>query len=171
MSAQRFPDENRCRLTYIRMEVTGMQNIDEKTVRKVVPNLGAEQLVSALPQYALRKALALVSRRKLAQMLGLHESTLRWHRSKGRIPRPTKRLQRRAYYSQDEAEAIAHRWKTEKFSWRKTDKSGQKAESRPQQQDGFPKVVTASMDILSQATPFSAAIFQGWKNVPQNFKT
>jgi hypothetical protein len=107
------------------MEVTVMQNIDEQTVRKVVPTLGAEQLVSALPQYALRKALALVSMRELAGMMGMHESTLRWHRSKGRIPRPTKRLQRRAYYSQEEAEAIAHRWKTENFSWRKSDKAGQ----------------------------------------------
>ena len=86
-------------------------NIDDKTVGRLITNVGLERLVAALPQKDLRKALEMVSIRELARMMAMNESTMRWHVAEGRIPYPQVRLVRRGYYTREEAEAIAKAWK------------------------------------------------------------
>ena len=88
-----------------------MKNIDETTIRTAIAGLAIERLLAAVPQSDLLPALGLVPKRELAQMMGINYSTVRWHVGNGRIPRPTIRLNRRAYYTKEEAEAIAKAWK------------------------------------------------------------
>ncbi len=87
-----------------------MKNIDETTIRTAIAGLAIERLLAAVPQSDLLPALGLVSKRDLAQMIGMNYSTMRWHVATGRIPRPTIRLNRRPYYTKAEAEAIAKAW-------------------------------------------------------------
>ena len=86
-------------------------NIDDKTVGRLITDVGLERLVAALPQRDLRKALDLISMPELAQMINVNYSTLRWHMGEGHLPVPQHRLVRRGYYSRVEAEAIAKAWK------------------------------------------------------------
>jgi hypothetical protein len=46
--------------------------IDDKTVGRLITDVGLERLVAALPQRDLRKALDLVSMPELAQMIGMN---------------------------------------------------------------------------------------------------
>ena len=85
--------------------------IDDKTLGRLITNVGIERLVAAFPQKDQRKALEMVSMRELAQMMAMNESTMRWHVAEGHIPYPQHRLVRRGYYTRDEAEAIAKTWK------------------------------------------------------------
>jgi hypothetical protein len=88
-----------------------MRNVDEKTIRTAIAGLTIDRLLAAVPQSDLLPALGLVPKHELAQMMGINYSTMRWLVGKGRIPRPTIRLNRRAYYARDEAEAIVKAWK------------------------------------------------------------
>ena len=85
-------------------------DIDDKTVGRLITNVGLERLVAAFPQRDLRKALDMVSIRELAEMMAMNESTLRWHVAEGHVPHPQHRLVRRPYYTREEAEAIAKAW-------------------------------------------------------------
>ena len=87
-----------------------MRNVDETTIKAVITGLAIDRLLATVPQSDLLPALGLVPKRELAQMMGINYSTMRWHVGKGRIPRPTIRLNRRAYYTKAEAEAIAEAW-------------------------------------------------------------
>jgi hypothetical protein len=88
-----------------------MKNIDETTIRTAIAGLAIERLLAAVPQSDLLPALGLVPKHELAQMMGINYSTMRWLVGKGRIPRPTIRLNRRPYYTKAEAETIVKAWK------------------------------------------------------------
>jgi hypothetical protein len=102
-----------------------MKNIDETTIRTTIAGLAMERLLAVVPQSDLLPALGLVSLLGLSKMIGINYSTMRWHLGKGRIPRPTIKLNRRPYYTQEEAEAIAKAWKEQKFSWKKSSETAQ----------------------------------------------
>lgn len=86
------------------------QSEDLEILRRLVEEFGVGRLLAALPQAETRRALNLVSVHELAARLGLNYDTLRWHMSHSRIPFPSVRLLRRAYYSEEEADTIAAEW-------------------------------------------------------------
>jgi len=99
-----------------------MRKIDEITIRKAIATIAIERLLDTVPQSDLLPALNLVSMQDLSKMMDLNYSTMRGHVKRGRIPRPTVQLNRRPYYTKQEAEAIAEVWKEGNSSWRKSAK-------------------------------------------------
>jgi hypothetical protein len=79
-------------------------------LERLIERFGVERLISALPQADVRDALDLVSMQELAVMLGLNYNTLRSRMKDGKIPFPQVRLVRRAFFTRDEADAIAKAW-------------------------------------------------------------
>jgi hypothetical protein len=102
-----------------------MHNVDESAIKAAIKDVAMERLLAVVAQKDLLPALGLVSLLGLSQMIGINYSTIRWHLGKGRIPRPTIKLNRRPYYTAAEAEAIAEAWKEQKFSWRRSAKTPQ----------------------------------------------
>lgn len=82
-------------------------------LQRLIERFGVERLIGALPQADVRDALDLVSMQELAAMLGLNYNTLRSQMKDGRIPFPQVRLVRRAFFTKDEADAIAKAWRRE----------------------------------------------------------
>jgi hypothetical protein len=101
-----------------------MKNIDEKAIRNAIGDSTVEQLLANVRQSDLMSILGLVSMIGLAEMMDLNYSTMRWHVGRGRIPRPTIKLNRRSYYPKAEAEAMAEAWK-KNLSWKKSEESAQ----------------------------------------------
>lgn len=83
---------------------------DLETLHRLVKKLGVGRFLAALPQAETRRALNLVSVHELAEKLGLKYDTFRWWMIRGRIPFPSVRLLRRAYYSQEDADTIVAEW-------------------------------------------------------------
>jgi hypothetical protein len=101
---------------------------NEQILRRLILTFGVERLLAALPQDEVRRELDLVSIQEVADKLGLKYDTFRWHMSEGRIPFPSVRLLRRAYYSRQQAEAIVVEWKKRQKSH--SDNEG-RTEARP----------------------------------------
>ena len=101
-----------------------MKNIEEESIRRAITSLGIERLLANVPQSDLLPILGLVSMQGLSQMMDLNYSTVRWHVGRGRIARPTIKLNRRSYYPKAEAEAMAEAWK-KKLSWKNSKESAQ----------------------------------------------
>lgn len=75
-------------------------------LERVVCHFGIEKVISSLPQKAVCELLGLVCMKDLTHELGMPYGTYRSHMEAGKIPYPELRLHRRAYYRQEEAEAI-----------------------------------------------------------------
>jgi len=84
---------------------------DRQTLELLVSHFGIERLIAAFPQRHVTNLLDLVSIRELANELSLNYHTFRSHMNEGRIPFPTVRLVRRAYYTREQAENIKQEWK------------------------------------------------------------
>lgn len=78
----------------------------EDMLAELVGRFGAERLFTALPQDEACKVMHLVSIGELAARLGLKYTTVRSRMNNGKIPFPTIRLVRRAYFTAEEADAI-----------------------------------------------------------------
>ena len=76
----------------------------------LVSHFGVERLVAELPQKEVAKLLDLVPVRDLAEELGVTYDSLRYAMSSDRIPFPTVRLVRRAYYTREQADEIKKKW-------------------------------------------------------------
>ncbi|MCH7686075.1 MAG: hypothetical protein IH899_05240 [Planctomycetes bacterium] len=83
---------------------------DRQTLEVLVSHFGTERILAALPQRHVTKLLDLVSVRELADDLSLNYHTFRSHMNEGRIPFPTVRLVRRAYFTREQAETIKQEW-------------------------------------------------------------
>ena len=83
---------------------------DRQTLEVLVSHFGTERILAALPQRHVTKLLDLVSVRELADDLSLNYHTFRSHMNEGRIPFPTVRLVRCAYFTREQAETIKQEW-------------------------------------------------------------
>ena len=84
---------------------------DKQMIELLIENFGTERILAALPQRHVTKLLDLISVRELADDLSLNYHTFRSHMNEGRIPFPTVRLVRRAYFTREQAENIIQEWK------------------------------------------------------------
>ena len=83
---------------------------DRQTLELLVSHFGIERLIAAFSQRHVTKLLDLVSVRELADDMALNYHTLRSHMNERRIPFPTVRLVRRAYFTREQAETIKQEW-------------------------------------------------------------
>ena len=83
---------------------------DKQMIELLIENFGTERILAALPQRHVTKLLDLISVRELADDLSLNYHTFRSHMNEGRIPFPTVRLVRRAYFTREQAETIKQKW-------------------------------------------------------------
>ena len=83
---------------------------EQRTCERLVSFFGVERILSFLPQHEVRQALDLVSVRELAESLAVNYDTFRSRMYVGRIAFPTFLVQRRAYFTREQAEEIKQNW-------------------------------------------------------------
>lgn len=64
------------------------------------------KLLTHISQSDMCEALGLLDQKQMAARLRLSYEAFRWRVSRGRIPKPTIRLRRRAYYTAEQADAL-----------------------------------------------------------------
>lgn len=67
------------------------------------------KLFARISQAEMCKALELLDQKQMAARLGLSYEAFRWRVAKGRLPKPTVRFRRRAYYTVQQADALEKR--------------------------------------------------------------
>ena len=83
---------------------------DKQMIELLIENFGTERILAAMPKRDVVAMLDLVSVRELAETMNLNYNTFRSHMNEGRIPFPTVRLVRRAYFTREQAETIKQEW-------------------------------------------------------------
>lgn len=64
------------------------------------------KVFSRISQSQVCEALGLCDQKSMATRMGLSYEALRWRVAKGKVPKPTIRLGKRAYYSEEQAHAL-----------------------------------------------------------------
>ena len=84
---------------------------EQQTCERLVSFFGVERIISFLPQHEVRQAFDLVSVRELAESVAVNYDTFRSRMYVGRITFPNFLVQRRAYFTREQAEEIKQNWK------------------------------------------------------------
>ena len=83
---------------------------EQQTCERLVSFFGVERIISFLPQHEVRQAFDLVSVRELAESVAVNYDTFRSRMYVGRIAFPKFLVQRRAYFTREQAEEIKQNW-------------------------------------------------------------
>lgn len=81
------------------------------TLSMLESHFGLERLLRALPQREVKAALGLSTVTDLARSADMSEAALRRRMERGEIPYPTEIIQRRAYFTREQATDIQRRLK------------------------------------------------------------
>lgn len=78
---------------------------EEKLLISALQTFGPK-LFGRISQTEMCEALGLLDQKQMAARLGLSYEAFRWRVAKGRLPKPTVRFRRRAYYTAQQFDAL-----------------------------------------------------------------